>query len=63
MVVIRHSAWFLGSFFLIAALSLGGCSSSSSPESNYLLGAGSADITGAIVDAAFTVSIDWDTPD
>ncbi len=53
MVVIRHSAWFLGSFFLLAALSLGGCSSSSSPESNYLLGAGSADITGPIVDVPF----------
>ena len=39
----------------LAALPSGGCSTSSSDETpNYLIGAGSADITGPIVDLQFT---------
>ena len=54
MHFLRFSAWVSRSFALVATLTLVACSSSEAPESNYLVGAGSADITGPIVDVAFT---------
>jgi hypothetical protein len=49
--------WFMLLALLpIAAVlpSTSGCSSAESAEPNYLIGGGSADITGPLVDVAFT---------